>query len=313
MPTAIVTGATGCVGRNVVDALIADGWDVIAFVRLSSDISRLEGTNCSAYFIDNVPACELWTEMPRFDAVFHCAADLTYWPVFSREQYRTNVELTKRLVIAAHRSGVSRFIFTSTGATSLPEETVATSGYLSTKAEAERFVGLAAKMLGLDAVILRLPVVFGKYDWSNYRKLFSLVREGRLPFVLPGYMSVASAKRVGEAHVWAARHGETGRTYQVQGVMASWREIVDEIADAYQVRRPGGALSLWMTRLLARWEVCKARLTGCEPAITPGLVRLLNQPGDNSLPDGVEWVPQPHVSLAECVREYIEWESSLKG
>ena len=41
MPLAFVTGATGFVGLNLIEALGRDGWDVVALHRSSSDVSEL--------------------------------------------------------------------------------------------------------------------------------------------------------------------------------------------------------------------------------------------------------------------------------
>ena len=42
-PTALVTGATGCVGANVVAALLARGYDVRAMRRATSSLEALDG------------------------------------------------------------------------------------------------------------------------------------------------------------------------------------------------------------------------------------------------------------------------------
>lgn len=52
MKTAYVTGGTGCVGRNLIDELLGQGWHVIAAHRKSSNTSRLAGLTVELKEVD---------------------------------------------------------------------------------------------------------------------------------------------------------------------------------------------------------------------------------------------------------------------
>ena len=48
-PRALVTGATGCVGANVVAALLARGCDVRAMRRITSSLDALDGLDVGVH------------------------------------------------------------------------------------------------------------------------------------------------------------------------------------------------------------------------------------------------------------------------
>jgi dihydroflavonol-4-reductase len=115
---AYVTGATGCVGRNLVDALLNEQWEVIGAHRKTSNVSRLKGLDVRLVEVDlHDPASVLASVPDGVDAIFHVAGNTSYWNVEAEEQWKDNVLATRNLVQAALAKKVKRFIFTSTGAT----------------------------------------------------------------------------------------------------------------------------------------------------------------------------------------------------
>src|SRR4051812_49273552 len=163
-PAALVTGATGFLGLNLVRELTAGGWRVIALHRPNADLKYLRRFPVEPAVATLEDAASLDRAMPEgLDAVFHAAADLSSWHGHRDRQTRANVDGTRHLVDVAVRRGVRKFIHTSTtsvyGLPRLPfDETAPHLGrgsgfhYQHTKALAEVEVraGIAR---GLDAVI----------------------------------------------------------------------------------------------------------------------------------------------------------------
>lgn len=96
---ALVTGATGFIGRRLAERLIAEGWDVRLFVR---DPSRLAA---SLRAVDDVAVGDLLDQMAvaraveDVDVVFHCAANVKTWDTWE-SYYRVNVSGVKVLMEA---------------------------------------------------------------------------------------------------------------------------------------------------------------------------------------------------------------------
>ena len=80
MPLAFVTGATGFVGLNLIEALGRDGWDVVALHRSSSDVSELLHRGVERREGDITDLDAVRSAMPEHaDVVFHVAGDTSLW------------------------------------------------------------------------------------------------------------------------------------------------------------------------------------------------------------------------------------------
>jgi nucleoside-diphosphate-sugar epimerase len=113
----IVTGATGLIGRALVDHLVADGTSVTALVRPGSDASALPPTtrrhelDLSAPFEPN--------DFPTgpVDAVVHLAQHSGYasFPAGAGSVASITVAAACRLAELAADRGASRMVFASSG------------------------------------------------------------------------------------------------------------------------------------------------------------------------------------------------------
>lgn len=113
--SALVTGATGFIGRRLVERLIAEGWSVRVLVR---DPSKLAPTLQS---LQDVVVGDLNDEeivaraVVNMTVIFHCAANVNTWDSWSN-YYIANVLGVKNLLnaIAKENAGLSRLVHLST-------------------------------------------------------------------------------------------------------------------------------------------------------------------------------------------------------
>ena len=116
--TALVTGGAGFIGSHLVDRLVSQGFRVVVIDNLST--GKLKNLNPAATFhhvdITNKSVVEVFQrEQP--DLVFHLAAQAsvsvsTKDPIHDSD---INVMGTLRLLEAARRCGIEKFIYSSTG------------------------------------------------------------------------------------------------------------------------------------------------------------------------------------------------------
>jgi nucleoside-diphosphate-sugar epimerase len=110
MPRALVTGATGFVGRALTARLLAEGWDVAALVR---DPARLPagvaGITADLARVETLEVAE------PYDVVFHTAAQMTA-SISGADYLAQNGVATAALLETARAIGVRRFVYLS-GAT----------------------------------------------------------------------------------------------------------------------------------------------------------------------------------------------------
>ena len=116
--TALVTGGAGFIGSHLVDRLLEDGYRVVVVDNLST--GKLKNLNTSAIFHHMDITDPAMTEMfqrEQPDLVFHLAAQASV-SLSTQDPFRTceiNVLGTVRLLEAARRCGVEKFIFASSG------------------------------------------------------------------------------------------------------------------------------------------------------------------------------------------------------
>jgi dihydroflavonol-4-reductase len=286
LTTAFVTGATGCLGTNLVGQLVAEGWHVVAMHRGTSRLDELAALPVERVVGDLTDLDSVVRAMPSgVDVVFNVAGDTSVWARNAERKRRVHVEGTRNVVTAALQRRAKRLVQTSTAGTigengeRISEETPSTASSsrvltFRTKWEGEQEVrrGLAR---GLDAVIMNQVVFTGPHDRHNWSRLFRMVQDGTLALAPPGRNSWAHVREVARAHIAASRLGRSGENYILAGADATWVEALRIIGEL--VGRPGPRRTMppWMLRAVGRAMHLASYVTGREPAITPEGARIL--------------------------------------
>lgn len=279
---AFVTGATGFLGRNLVEQLAERGWKITAADRGEARFEALRLRNVDRVRCGLLDPEGLVRAIPEgVDAVFHLAADLTMWARHGPRQLRTNVEGTRNVVAAAVRKGAGKFVFTSTWNTwghrpcgpplteDMPQRgDVSPVLYDRTKFAAETIVRQAAAG-GLPAVILNPCHIVGRYDTRSCARLIRLVHQRRLPAIPPGSDVFCHAGAVAAAHVAAAESDHATGNYLLPGPAATYGEVVHAIGRMTGRTVPKCALPAWLFRAIAHARNAAGNLCGTEPDLTP--------------------------------------------
>jgi len=281
---AYVTGATGCVGRNLIDTLLQHNCDVVVLHRKSSDLSKLHGCDVKYIEVDlhNLQSTNIALARGG-DAVFHVAANVQHSKRHNDQQWLDNVVGTTNLVESCLRAHIGRFIFTSTGAAGMCDGMTMNemiqyrrkSNYAVTKKLSEVAVQNGI-LRGLDAVILRIPIVVGKYDYNNYSQIFNLLQKRKLKASIAGHLTFGNATDIANAHLSAYEHGHLGSTYYLGGEFTTWHDLCVRASWLLGVKPPMKPLPLCFYHGLARWLAIVSYFTGKEPLITPELVHLMS-------------------------------------
>ena len=201
---ALVTGATGMLGRHLVDVLVQAGAAVRACVRSSSDTRHLESCGVELVYGDAGSREALEQAAQGIDFLFHAAGYLTVASPFGADNGSTNgewsryqavnVDFTADLLEAALRAEVGRFLFVSSSSVYSPAADVPTaedaplgpsSKYGRSKLMAEGKVR-AYQARGLATTIVRPPIIYGPEDRYFTPLALRLARMPLLPLVNGG-------------------------------------------------------------------------------------------------------------------------------
>jgi nucleoside-diphosphate-sugar epimerase len=252
---ALVTGASGFLGSHIVDDCLRAGDEVRVLVRPSSDLSYLStvpGVEFAYGDLGDERAAAAATR--DIDVVFHSAARVSDHG--SRAQFwDANVVGTQRLLEAARRNGVGRFVFVSspsglmTGGDQfdITEDQPYPERYLNlyseTKAAAERIV-LAANGPTFTTCALRPRGVWGPRDHGGVMpRLVAKMHAGRLPDLSGGrtvHASLCHCRNAARACLLAARSDNVGgKAYFVTDAEKTdvWG-LIGEVARLFEVTPP---------------------------------------------------------------------------
>ena len=255
---ALVTGGTGFMGANLVEALAAAGHTPRVLRRNSSRLDALAGLSYEDAVGDILDPPSLLAAMDGCDWVFHVAAVSDYWRQGIDWLYQVNVEGTRKVLQAARESGVKRLVYTSSvAALGVPEngEVMDESHqfnisprrfpYGHSKHLAEQVVQEAVQA-GLEAVIVNPAVVIGARDLNKISGSIVIeVARGLVRFYLPGGVNYVAIEDVVAGQIAAAEHGRVGERYILGAENLTHREAIATIVEVTHAPRPLFNFPLW--------------------------------------------------------------------
>ncbi|MEM8935859.1 MAG: SDR family NAD(P)-dependent oxidoreductase [Pseudomonadota bacterium] len=298
-----ITGGTGFIGAALIDALIAEGADVVALARNPEKIKTRDGLRVVKGDLDNEAALN---ELSRgADTVFHLAG-LTH--ARDEQAFRdVNVKGAARTArIAADHHAV--FVHSS----SLSAREPHLSSYARSKADSEGAVRSA--VANRPFVMLRLPAIYGPGDMALL-PYFKLVRGGFAPEPRTIGTAMVTLLHVADAAgalVAAAKKAPPGMVYDVGDDTRdgrSWSDIACEIGDAFGKRPRMIKVPRGLMATMASVSGAAEKLLNRPAQLRPGQVNELFHPHwvarDALLNDAIDWAPR--FSLKEGVSQTIDW------
>jgi UDP-glucose 4-epimerase len=176
---ALVTGAAGFIGSNLVDRLLAEGNEVVGFDNFSTgqrEFLELASKSSRFHLVrdDLLNPGALDDVMEGVDFVFHLAAnaDVRFGIEHPRRDLEQNVIATSNVLEAMRARSVRRIAFASTGSVygepevfPTPEDApfpIQTSLYAASKLAAEGMIAAYCEGFGFQAYIFRFVSILGK-------------------------------------------------------------------------------------------------------------------------------------------------------
>lgn len=321
MVRALVTGATGCVGANIVEALLARGYEVRALRRESSALDALTGLTPEMVMGDVLDSDSLRAAMTGCQLVFHAAAISQYWRNKPDLIYTVNVIGTRNVLEAARSRGVDRVVFTSSvaalGVPTRSNQLITEEAWYNwppgrfhyghSKLLAEGEVGRAVAR-GLDVVSVNPTTVIGRRDVNHVGgEILRVVKKGWFLLAPPGGMGVVSAQATGIGHVLAAERGRTGERYILSGENISHRRMMEIVASVVGGTPPLATIPRTLMRgaVALAWQGLK--FAGVD---APSFLAQMDLSTRDMYFDGSKATRElgmPYVDAATAIREAWSW------
>ena len=286
----LVTGASGMLGRRLVERLVRDGSEVRGLVRSEAAALIVERAGAMPVAGDVLDPDSLHRAAHGCDHVVHCAGAMGASPRVAPFA-AVNVDGTANALAAAAAAGVTRFVHVGAAMCLLggrrpiegadeswPIHEPSVSGYAATKTRAERSV-LAASTERLATVVVRPAWIWGTPDDPQAKATADAVRAGQMRLIDSGRYSIVTSHidNTVEALILALERGRPGRAYfAFDDETVTIADFLGQLMTAFGLTLPAATVPALAARTMAAAMDAIWRLTRRpgDPPITRLLVAL---------------------------------------
>ena len=330
MRLALVTGASGFIGAQVLRAVLAAGAEARALLRQGSDRANVEGLPVEVVEGDLTDAASLERAMMGVDTLFHVAARYDLARRARRDVWRANVLGTEYAMRAALRCGLERVVHTSSvaaiGSVDGPRGELADERqwarvkdapgpYERSKIVSERLVHRLVAAEGLPAVVVLPSAPIGPLDRkpTPTGRLIADAASGRMPaYVRSAGLNIVHVQDVARGHVLAAERGRIGERYilgHAEGNL-TLREIIERAAAAGGAEPPGAAVPWQLAYAWALLDESAAAVMGRTPRATVAGVQISRRRQWYDVSKAVRELHLPQTLPEQAFAEAVEWFSA---
>lgn len=240
----LVTGASGFLGRHVIESLNQSypNTRVVALVRSVDEWSKLDWTNQFPHVQlveGSITGDDSWIhdkKLENLGGIFHLAAVVHHSRRATQNMFEANVKGTVRMVEVAARYNC-RMIYVSTSGTvgcfkgahqfafedaPYADATVGKWPYYQSKIQSEKQAFERAQQLGVTLTVVRPPVMLGPGD-HKYRSTGYVLKHlnRKFPFLVSGGMHFVDVRDASQAIVKALWHPTARPIYHLSGTSTS--------------------------------------------------------------------------------------------
>lgn len=319
----LITGATGFLGRAVVQALSAAAVPLRALVLPEDPLSDLlpEGVEQIPGDVTNPASLEDFFRGAGADTcLIHCAGMISIASRPGAKIYHVNVEGTGALIHQCFKHQVGRMVYVSS-VHALPEKPKGqiiteeadfspekvTGAYAQTKAMATRLV-LAAAGQGLNASVVFPSGLIGPGSMQDdsFTVMARRFLQGKLPLAVRGGYDFADVRDVAAGIIACAGKGRKGEGYILSGHYMTIQAMLDIMGRAAGVKHRPLYLPLGLAKLAAPHFERKALRQGTPLFFTPYSVGVLASNGRFSRAKAEQELGYQVRGMEETVRDMAE-------
>lgn len=316
---AFITGATGFIGSNLIEALKKDNWDIRILTRekvvVVEDVEVIYGDITDKNVIESA--------VNGVDIVFNLAAILPHQRKTKNEYFKVNVGGVKNIIEACLKYKVKRLVHVSTvGIYGSPDSKVVNERsprklsdyYSESKAKAEDLIFNYMRIYKLKATIIRPTIAFGPHDKRpGFSNLFKLVHKRIFIPVGDGknYLHTIYVKNLVDALILAATSKNAlGEDFIIgDDPCPTIGKIIKEIYQAEGIRAPRVYLPIFFARVIAKIFDIITKL-GLPAPLNSRRLAFITENRRYSIDKAKKVLGfKPRVGLSEAIEQTHRWYS----
>ncbi len=283
MKKALVTGAAGFIGSNVVRVLLEEGVDVRAMILPGEDQRNLAGIDVERVEANVLDVPSVEAAIKGCDTLFHLAAIFANWVPDRSVFFKVNLQGSRNVLWAARRAGVEKVVYTSSiaglgvnpGQELSDEETEFNqwrnpSDYVLTKHLSQEEALTFAREGELPLVVVNPCFPYGEGDVgpTPTGKIILDTANGVQLFTFDGGLNIVDVKDVAKGHVLAARKGRVGEMYILGNRNVTVTELLEMVVRVAGLEMKFLKLPVSITKIVGTGFEKYADLTGKPPIST---------------------------------------------
>ncbi|OQA90193.1 MAG: 3 beta-hydroxysteroid dehydrogenase/Delta 5--_4-isomerase [bacterium ADurb.Bin236] len=318
---ALVTGADGLLGGNLIREMIERGIEARAIVHPKSVSRTLDGLPIERITGDILDAAGLEEAAKGCEAVYHVAASTALWPPKAPIITAVNVEGTRNMLDAAVKAGVKRFVHVGS-ASSFGYGTKERPGdestpfkyadfglaYFDSKLEAQRIALKHAADGKLDVVVVNPTFMIGPFDSGpSSGKMISRFADMRPPFYPPGGRNFIHARDAAKGMLAACERGRTGECYLLGNRNMDMKEFFSEVARVAGFKPPAIEIPKEIMMIAGAAGSAISNVTGKQPELSYEMARSSCVGAYYSAAKAVKELALPQTPIETAVEEAYEW------
>ncbi|NIM89945.1 MAG: NAD-dependent epimerase/dehydratase family protein [Candidatus Aminicenantes bacterium] len=255
MKNILITGGCGFLGQHLIHELLQDNTHRIKVLDLKDNEHRVYDHKDKVEYVlgkDIVDFNGIRDEFQNIEVVFHLAGFISFWKRHKKKLFAVNELGTRNVLQACLANDVQQVIYVSSIAAlgfndkkyepvneefEFNWERAKSKPYMISKHKGElSALEYAAK--GLNCIIANPGSMYGPGDVTNSSRLIKAIKDGKVPFNMPGGNNILDVRDVAKGLVKIMENGKRGERYLLSGYNYSFREINSVIADCAGVQPP---------------------------------------------------------------------------
>jgi nucleoside-diphosphate-sugar epimerase len=285
-----ISGATGFIGSRLAMRLAEEGNIVHALYRSDSRKISINHSNIIFFKGDILDYPSLETAISGCEQVYHVAAFTNVWDSDPSRIYRLNIEGSMNVIRAGIKTGVKKFVCTSTAGVfgpsgpdgfvdeNSPKPEKYFTDYESSKAILEEILRTICRS-GVNIVMVNPTRVYGPgllSESNSVTKMIIKYTEGHWRIIPGNGKSIGNYVHVEDVvsgHLLAMERGVAGENYALGGSNLSYNEFFATLAKISGKKRQMVYIPVWLMILISMFSLFFSGFTRRDPYITPPLVR----------------------------------------